>query len=174
MQTLVAATKSKILDLAIRGKLVSQNPDEEPASVLLERIRAKKEELIKQGKIKRDKKESVIFKGEDNSYYQDLPRGWAECSILETAEVELGKALEKAKNTGTLYPYFRSVNIQWNGVDLSDLNTITIIHEVAFNVNKSLNNKFIYNFLTIYCCVIIVIMNNNSHAYSLSNSLALC
>ena len=65
----IIATKSKILDLAIRGELVPQNPDDEPASVLLERIRAEKEELIKQGKIKRDKKESVIFKGDDNSYY---------------------------------------------------------------------------------------------------------
>ena len=65
----IIATKSKILDLAIRGELVPQNPDDEPASVLLERIRVEKEELIKQGKIKRDKKESVIFKGDDNSYY---------------------------------------------------------------------------------------------------------
>ena len=61
--------KSKILDLAIRGQLVPQDPNDEPASVLLERIRAEKEKLIKQGKIKRDKKESVIFRGEDNSYY---------------------------------------------------------------------------------------------------------
>jgi len=68
--------KSKILDLAIQGKLVPQNQNDEPASVLLERIKAQKEELIKQGKIKRDKKESVIFKGEDNSYYADLPSGW--------------------------------------------------------------------------------------------------
>ena len=67
--SILSATKSKILDLAIRGQLVPQNPDDEPASVLLERIRAEKEELIKQGKIKRDKKESIIFKGEDNSYY---------------------------------------------------------------------------------------------------------
>ena len=66
---LVGSVKSKILDLAIRGKLVAQNPDDEPASVLLERIRAEKEELIRQGKIKRDKNESVIFRGEDNSYY---------------------------------------------------------------------------------------------------------
>ena len=73
-------TKAKILDLAIRGKLVPQDPNDEPASVLLERIRAEKEELIKQGKIKRDKKESVIFKGDDNSYYEKygekLPSGW--------------------------------------------------------------------------------------------------
>ena len=65
----VVKAKSKILDLAIRGQLVPQDPNDEPASVLLERIRAEKEELIKQGKIKRDKKESFIFRGEDNSYY---------------------------------------------------------------------------------------------------------
>ena len=65
----VAKAKAKILDLAIRGQLVPQDPNDEPASVLLERIRAEKEELIKQGKIKLDKKESVIFRGEDNSYY---------------------------------------------------------------------------------------------------------
>lgn len=68
----IKSAKSKILDLAIRGQLVPQNPDDEPASVLLERIRAEKEELIKQGKIKRDKKESIIFKGEDNSYYETI------------------------------------------------------------------------------------------------------
>ena len=80
LQSNIANAKSKILDLAIRGKLVPQNPNDEPASVLLERIRAEKEELIKQGKIKRDKKESVIFKGDDNSYYEKygekLPSGW--------------------------------------------------------------------------------------------------
>ena len=69
---LVTVSKSKILDLAIRGKLVPQDPNDEPASVLLERIRAEKEELIKQGKIKRDKKESIIFRGDDNSYYEKI------------------------------------------------------------------------------------------------------
>ena len=68
----ISSAKSKILDLAIRGKLVPQNPNAEPASVLLERIRAEKEELIKAGKIKRDKKESIIFRGEDNSYYEKV------------------------------------------------------------------------------------------------------
>ena len=69
---LIQTTKSKILDLAIRGKLLPQDPNDEPASVPLERIRAEKEELIKQGKIKRDKKDSVIFKGDDNSYYEKV------------------------------------------------------------------------------------------------------
>ena len=83
----VNKAKSKILDLAIRGKLVPQNPNDEPASVLLERIRAEKEELIKQGKIKRDKKESVIFKGDDNSYYEDLPDQWVETKLSTISEV---------------------------------------------------------------------------------------
>ena len=69
---IISNLKLKILDLAIQGKLVPQNPEDEPASVLLERIRAEKEELIKAGKIKRDKKESVIFKGDDNSYYEKI------------------------------------------------------------------------------------------------------
>ena len=68
----VKKAKSKILDLAIRGKLIPQDPNDEPASVLLERIRVEKEELIKQGKIKRDKKESIIFRGDDNSYYEKI------------------------------------------------------------------------------------------------------
>lgn len=67
--SIATAAKAKILDLAIRGQLVPQDPADEPTSVLLERIRAEKEELIKRGKIKRDKKESIIFRGEDNSYY---------------------------------------------------------------------------------------------------------
>ena len=72
--TLIQSLKSKILDLAIRGKLVPQDPNDEPADVLLERIRKEKEELIKQGKIKRDKKESIIFKGDDNSYYEQFEK----------------------------------------------------------------------------------------------------
>lgn len=97
----VAKTKSKILDLAIRGQLVPQNPSDEPASVLLDRIRIEKEELIRQGKLKRDKKESVIFRGDDNSYYlqtgnlieslsdwgfDDLPDSWAICCLGEICD----------------------------------------------------------------------------------------
>jgi len=97
----VSLTKSKILDLAIRGQLVPQDPNDEPASVLLERIRAEKEELIKAGKIKRDKKESIIFRGEDNSYYQqtgtlienindwnldDIPINWELCCLGEICD----------------------------------------------------------------------------------------
>ena len=100
---IINITKSKILDLAIRGKLVPQNPNDEPASVLLERIRAEKEELIKQGKIKRDKKETIIFRGDDNSYYEkngenivniadeipfDIPRNWSFIRLKDVLEYE--------------------------------------------------------------------------------------
>ena len=99
--------KSKILDLAIHGKLVPQDPNDEPASVLLERIRAEKEELIKKGKIKRDKKESVIFKGEDNSYYEkigdsvacidaelpfEIPDSWCWARLSSFTEVIMGSS----------------------------------------------------------------------------------
>ena len=87
--TQINLVKSKILDLAIHGKLVPQNPDDEPASVLLERIRAEKEELIKAGKIKRDKKEPVIFKGDNNSYYQNVPNNWSIASLSEITTSQL-------------------------------------------------------------------------------------
>lgn len=69
--------KKSILQYAIEGKLVKQDQNDEPASVLLERIKAEKEALIKTGKIKRDKNESYIFQGDDKNYYENLPQGWA-------------------------------------------------------------------------------------------------
>ena len=158
LRQLILFTKTKILDLAIRGKLVPQDPNDEPASVLLERIRAEKEELIKQGKIKRDKKESVIFKGEDNSYYvrQDthteaideqfifeLPDNWEWCSLLNIAKMELGKTLDSAKNTGINYPYLRSVNVRWNDVDLSDLKEMRFEPEELERYTVRLNDLLI-------------------------------
>lgn len=62
--------KNSILQWAIQGKLVPQDPTDEPASVLLEKIRQEKERLIKEKKIKRDKNASIIYRGEDNSYYK--------------------------------------------------------------------------------------------------------
>lgn len=64
--------KKSLLQYAIRGKLVPQDPNDEPASVLLERIRAEKEQLIKESKIKRDENDSYIYRGSDNSYYRKL------------------------------------------------------------------------------------------------------
>ena len=122
LRRIVQQAKNKILDLAIHGKLVPQDPNDEPASVLLERIRAEKEELIKQGKIKRDKKESVIFKGDDNSYYEkvgnkvncideeipfELPEGWAFIRLKTAWELISGRDLSPSeyndKNDGIPY-----------------------------------------------------------------------
>ena len=122
LQATITNAKSKILDLAIRGKLVPQDPNDEPASVLLERIRAEKEGLIKQGKIKRDKKDSVIFKGDDNSYYEKvgnklncideeipfkLPEGWAFIRLKTAWELISGRDLSPSdyndKNNGIPY-----------------------------------------------------------------------
>ena len=127
--------KSKILDLAMQGKLVPQNPEDEPASVLLERIKEEKEELIKQGKIKRDKKESIIFKGDDNSYYRstsenielctnlpfELPNGWEWCNLSMIGYTNIGltyKPTDIVQN-GTMV--LRSSNIINGKIDLTDL-----------------------------------------------------
>ena len=79
LEEAICLCKSKILDLAIRGKLVPQDESDEPASVLLEQIQVEKEELIRQGKIKRDKRESVIYRGMDNSYYERFADGSEKC-----------------------------------------------------------------------------------------------
>ena len=133
---MIATAKSKILDLAIRGKLVPQNPDDEPASVLLERIRAEKEELIRQGKIKRDKKESVILKGEDNSYYEkigndvicideeipfELPDSWCWCRLGTIFSHNTGKALNSSNTDGCKLTYITTSNLYWDRFELATL-----------------------------------------------------
>ena len=94
--------KNSILQWAIQGKLVPQDPNDEPASVLLEKIRQEKERLIKEKKIKRDKNASIIYRGEDNSYYEkllatgevkcideeipfEIPKGWEWCRLNDLA-----------------------------------------------------------------------------------------
>lgn len=132
---LVSATKSKILDLAIRGKLVPPDPNDEPASVLLERIRAEKEELIKQGKIKRDKKESIIFRGDDNSYYEkiegevscideeipyDIPDTWTWMRLENCCvkEIRRGKSPKYAEISNVIV-FAQKCNTKYNGIDIS-------------------------------------------------------
>ena len=79
---------------AIQGKLVPQDPNDEPASVLLERIRAEKARLVKEKKIKKDKNESIIYRGEDNSYYEKfLATGEVKC-IDEEIPFEIPKGWE--------------------------------------------------------------------------------
>ena len=106
--------RKSILQLAIQGKLVPQDPADEPASVLLERIRAEKQRLIKEGKIKKDKGDSVIFKGDDNCYYEktgknepvsideeasifDLPDNWILCRLSAIADIFTGNSINEAE-----------------------------------------------------------------------------
>ena len=145
----ISKTKSKILDLAIRGQLVPQDPADESASVLLERIRAEKEELIKQGKLKRDKKESVIFRGEDNSYYEkmpdgklrclddelpfELPNGWEWCNLSMIGSTNIGLTYRPTDITLNGVIVLRSCNIVNDQVDLNDLVRVdTTIRENQF------------------------------------------
>ena len=95
LQTVITTAKSKILSLAIQGKLVSQDPNDEPASVLLERIRSEKESLIKAGKIKRSKNDSAIIRGDDNCYYGGLPEIWTICNLGDLVKVIGGVSYDK-------------------------------------------------------------------------------
>ena len=126
--------KNSILLMAVQGKLVPQDPNDEPASVLLKRIHAEKERLIKEKKIKREKNPSVIFKGADNTPYEkigdevrsladeipfDIPDSWEWVTLQTIATSSLGKTLDKAKNKGDLKPYLCSINVYWDGIDLT-------------------------------------------------------
>jgi len=104
--------KNSILQWAIQGKLVSQDPNDEPASVLLERIRAEKAKLVKEKKIKKDKNESIIYRGDDNSYYEkfiatgevkcideeipfEIPSSWEWCRMQDIMKFVNGRAYKK-------------------------------------------------------------------------------
>ena len=118
--------KNSILQMAVQGKLVPQDPNDEPASVLLERIRAEKERLIKEKKIKREKNPSVIFKGADNTPYEkigdevrslanevpfDIPDSWEWVRVRNCTELFNGRAFKPSDWTITGLPIVRIQNL---------------------------------------------------------------
>ena len=130
--------KNSILQWAIQGKLVPQDPNDEPASVLLERIRAEKAQLIKEGKIKKDKNESIIYRGDDNSYYEkflatgevkciddeipfEIPSGWEWCRLGTLFSHCTGKALNGINKKGKLCTYITTSNLYWDRFEISSL-----------------------------------------------------
>ena len=114
--------RQKILDLAIHGKLVPQDPNDEPASVLLERIKAEKEQLIKEGKIKRQKKST----SSDTSHYEndvpfEVPKGWVWCRLGDVFSHNTGKALNSSNKEGENLTYITTSNVYWDRFELNDL-----------------------------------------------------
>ena len=110
------ALRQKILDLAIHGKLVPQDPNDEPASVLLERIRAEKERLIKEGKIKKGKKSA---KTSDKPHYPfELPKGWVWTTLGEIGEITTGNTPSKDNKEyyGGNIPFFKPTDLE-QGID---------------------------------------------------------
>ncbi|GAB6866620.1 restriction endonuclease subunit S [Bacteroides acidifaciens] len=126
--------KNSILQWAIQGKLVPQDPNDEPASMLLERIRVEKDKLIKEKKIKKDKNESIIYRGDDNSYYEkflatgevkciddeipfEIPNGWEWSKLSNVIELLSGQDFipEKYNSSNQGIPYITGASNIVNG-----------------------------------------------------------
>ena len=118
--------RQKILDLAIRGKLVPQDPNDEPASVLLERIRAEKERLIKEGKIKRSKKSASDTPHYENEVPFKVPEGW-EWTTVEDICSKIGSGSTPSGSNYSVdgIPFFRSQNVYNDGLVYSDIKYIS-------------------------------------------------
>ena len=134
--------RQKILDLAIHGKLVPQDPNDEPASVLLERIRAEKERLIAEGKIKRSKKSATS----DTSHYEnvpfEVPKGWCWCRLDCVGEIVTGSTPSKdnVDYYGGSIPFYKPTDLEQgiNTIEASDSLT-----ELGFSVSRQLPGQSI-------------------------------
>ena len=146
--------KKSVLQEAIQGKLVSQDPNDEPASVLLERIKEEKTKLFKEGKLKKkDLVDSVIFKGEDNKYYEtidgvtecideeipyDLPSNWAWTRLGNVAKMTIGKTPARGDQR-----FWSNGEYSWVSIsDMKDLGVISVTKEriSAIAVNELMGN----------------------------------
>ena len=139
--------KNSILQWAIQGKLVPQDPHDEPASVLLEKIRQEKERLIKEKKIKRDKNASIIYRGEDNSYYEkilatgevkcideeipfEIPKGWEWTRIGNIFNHTSGKQQSSSnKGGGTPQKFITTSNLYWGHFVLDNVKVMNFTDE---------------------------------------------
>ena len=165
LANIIIQTKSKVLDLAIKGKLVPQDPNDEPADKLLERIREEKEQLIKEGKLKRDKNETYIFEtyifknSDDNSYYEkidgetvcidddlpfEIPDSWRIAKINSIAFVTKLAGFEYTKHIANNLcsegvPLFKGKNIQDGEIIYKFEHYIP--NEVSDNLARSQINK---------------------------------
>ena len=157
--------KNSILQWAIQGKLVPQDPNDEPASVLLERIREEKARLVKEKKIKKDKNESIIYRGEDNSYYEkflatgevkcideeipfEIPQGWGWCrfgSLMINRDSErIPLSVAQRQTLKKVYDYYGASGVI-DKVDkyLFDKDLLLIGEDGANLINRSTPIAFI-------------------------------
>ena len=134
-----AALREKVLDLAIRGKLVPQDPNDEPASVLLERIHEQKLQMVREGKLKAKdvKDDTIIFKGDDNCYYEkysdgsvkniqdeipfEIPQTWQWVRLGTIFSHNTGKALKTSNTDGEKLSYITTSNLYWDSFVLDSL-----------------------------------------------------
>ena len=136
--------RQKILDLAIRGKLVPQDPNDEPASVLLERIRAEKERLVKEGKIKKSK----ASKTSDKPHYEQVPNGWCitnigEILINRDGERKPVSSAIRSKQENKIYDYYGAAGVIDKVDDyLFDERLLLIGEDGANLLSRSKNNAF--------------------------------
>ena len=139
--------KNSILQWAIQGKLVPQDPNDEPASVLLERIRVEKAKFVKEKKIKKDKNESIIYRGDDNSYYEkflatgevkcideeipfEIPQGWEWTRIGNIFNHTSGKQQSGSnKNGGTPQKFVTTSNLYWGYFILDNVKVMNFTEE---------------------------------------------
>ena len=146
--------RKSILQLAIQGKLVPQDPNDEPASVLLERIRAEKQRLIKEGKIKKDKNDSVIFKGDDNRHYEkvgsevkditddlpfEIPDNWAWTRFSTLIRIIGGVSYDKKDVTQTGIRILRGGNI--NNLEISLFSDDVFLPEKYYDHEKQVQEN---------------------------------
>lgn len=147
--------KNSILQWAIQGKLVPQDPNDEPASVLLEKIRQEKERLIKEKKIKRDKNASIIYRGEDNSYYEkmlatgevkciddeipfEIPKGWEWTRIGNIFNHTSGKQQSSSnKIGGTPQNFITTSNLYWGYFVLDNVKVMNFTDEEIENCSAT-------------------------------------
>ena len=167
--------RQKILDLAIHGKLVPQDPNDEPASVLLERIRAEKEKLIKEGKIKAPKKSKSA--GDTSHYPKDVPyevpEGWCWCKITDVVD----KLTDGTHNSPKSYPsgaymYVTAKNIKRDGIDVSNITYVTEdIHREIYSRCNPEKGDILYIKDGATCGISTI--NNLDKEFSLLSSVAL-
>lgn len=117
----IDALKKNLLQLAVMGKLVPQDPNDEPASELLKRIAEEKSRLVAKGKLKKQK--SLPDVDEEEKPYA-LPSSWKWARFDSVSNTRLGKMLDKAKNKGELRPYLRNTNVQWFNFEVDDLKSM--------------------------------------------------